>query len=127
VPFLLLSPPFSIYFLARQLVNRDDRQLLAHVNGHWLLSCMAVYSLRTFFCYGSNFMPLCPCQVLTLIFGMEYCVGLDKAMKYLRNLAWLRFQPGSSKCVTSALSTAPQAHARQIFVLLFRQKATDKW
>jgi hypothetical protein len=38
-------------------------------------------------------------------------VGLDNAINHWRKLAWLRFEPGSSKWHTGALSTTPQAHA----------------
>jgi hypothetical protein len=38
--------------------------------------------------------------------------GLDKAINHWRKLAWLRFEPGSPKWHTGALSTTPRAHAQ---------------
>jgi hypothetical protein len=48
---------------------------------------------------------------------MEYCVGINKAINCWRNLAWLRFEPGSPKWHTGALSTTPRTHARGLFFL----------
>jgi hypothetical protein len=67
------------------------------------------------FCYGSNSTPLSdkesPRPALTLVHGMENCVGLNKAINHWRKFAWPRFEPGSPKWHTGALSTTPQAHA----------------
>jgi hypothetical protein len=38
---------------------------------------------------------------------------LDKAIEHWRNLAWTRFEPGSSKWHTGALSTTPRARAQR--------------
>jgi hypothetical protein len=43
---------------------------------------------------------------------MEYCVGLNKAIKHWRNSPWPRFEPASPKWHTGTLSTTPQAHAQ---------------
>jgi hypothetical protein len=43
--------------------------------------------------------------VLTQVHGMEYCVGLVKAINHWRKLAWTRFEPSSPKWHTGALST----------------------
>jgi hypothetical protein len=45
------------------------------------------------------------------VHGMEYCVGLNKAINHWRKLASPRFEPGSPKWHTGALSTTPRAHA----------------
>jgi hypothetical protein len=52
--------------------------------------------------------------VLKPVHGMEYCVGLDKALNHWKNLAWPRFEPMSPKWHTSALSTTSWAHAHDL-------------
>jgi hypothetical protein len=61
------------------------------------------------------FIQLCP--VLTPVaHGMEYCVGLNKAINHWTNLAWPRFEPRSPKWHTGALSTTPRARAPRYFL-----------
>jgi hypothetical protein len=56
-----------------------------------------------------------PCPVLTPVHGMEYCVGLNKAINHWTNLAWRRFEPRSPKWHNGTLSTTPRAHACKPF------------
>jgi hypothetical protein len=53
-----------------------------------------------------------PRPVLTPVHGMEYCMGIIKAINHWRKLAWPRFEPGSPKWHTGTLSTTLRAHAQ---------------
>jgi hypothetical protein len=79
------------------------------LTSHWQGSIFKKNNV--FFHYGSNSMPLSnyesPHPVLTLVQGMELCVAFAKAINRQRNFALPRFEAGSPKGHTSALSTNP--------------------